>query len=53
MGTTINDFLNSEIILFGVDNEDAAKQAEKFYKTINKTPFYKTTLENAELIKVV
>ena len=53
MGTTINDFLNSEIILFGVDNEDAAKQAEEFYKTINKTPFYKTTLENAELIKVV
>ena len=31
----------------------AAKQAEKFYKTINKSPFYKTTLENAELIKVV
>jgi len=53
MGTTINDFLNSEIILFGVDDEDAAKQAEEFYKTINKTPFYKTTIENAELIKVV
>jgi len=53
MGTTINDFLNSEIILFGVDDENAAKQAEKFYKTINKSPFYKTTLENAELIKVV
>ena len=53
MGTTINDFLNSEIILFGVDDESAAKQAEEFYKTINKTPFYKTTLENAELIKVV
>ena len=53
MGTTINDFLNSEIILFGVDDEGAAKQAEKFYKTINNSPFYKTTLENAELIKVV
>jgi len=52
MGTTINDFLNSEIILFGVDDEDAANKAQEFYKTINKTTFYKTTLENAELIKV-
>jgi hypothetical protein len=29
MGTTINDFLKSEIILFGVDNEEAAIQAER------------------------
>ena len=53
MGTTIDDFLNSEIILFGVDDENAAKKAEEFYKTINNSPFFKTTLENAELIKVV
>jgi len=53
MGTTIDDFLNSEIILFGVDDEQAAKKAEEFYKTINNSPFFKTTLENAELIKVV
>ena len=53
MGTTIDDFLNSEIILFGVDDENAAKKAEEFYKTINDSPFFKTTLENAELIKVV
>jgi UDPglucose 6-dehydrogenase len=53
MGTTINDFLKSEIILFGVDNEKAAIQAEEFYKTINNSPFFKTTVENAELIKVV
>ena len=53
MGTTIDDFLNSEIILFGVDNTKAAEQAEEFYKTINDTPFFKTTIENAELIKVV
>ena len=52
MGTTINDFLNPEIILFGVDDKYAAKKAEKFYKTINKSPFFKTTIENAELIKV-
>lgn len=53
MGTTINDFLNSEIILFGVDNEEASKKAEEFYRTINNSPFFKTTIENAELIKVV
>ena len=53
MGTTINDFLNSEIILFGVDDESAAKKAEEFYRTINNTKFFKTTIENAELIKVV
>lgn len=53
MGTTIDDFLNSEIILFGVDDEQAAEKAEAFYKTINNSPFFKTTLENAELIKVV
>ena len=53
MGTTINDFLNSEIILFGVDDIDAAKKAKEFYRTINKSPFYETTIENAEMIKVV
>jgi len=53
MGTTIDDFLNSEIILFGVDDEQAAQKAEEFYKTINNSPFFKTTIENAELIKVV
>ncbi len=52
MGTTINDFLNPEIILFGVDDKYAAQKAEKFYKTINRSPFFKTTIENAELIKV-
>ena len=52
MGTTIDDFLNAEINLFGVDDENAAKMAEEFYKTVNKAPFFKTTIENAELIKV-
>ena len=52
MGTTIDDFLGAEINLFGVDDEDAAIKAEEFYKTVNKAPFFKTTIENAELIKV-
>ena len=53
MGTTIRDFLWPEFILFGVDNDWAANKAEQFYRTITHAPFYKTTIENAELIKVV
>ncbi len=52
MGSTIRDFLNPEFILFGVDDNDAADKAQNFYKTICDAPFYKTTIENAELIKV-
>ncbi len=52
MGTTLNDFLYPEFILFGVDNLNAAEKAEKFYRTLNKSTFFKTTIENAELIKV-
>ena len=52
MGSTIRDFLYPEFILFGVDDENAAVKAQNFYKTICDSPFYKTTIENAELIKV-
>ncbi len=52
MGTTVTDFLNPEFVLFGVDDEYAAKTAEEFYKTIHNKPFYKTEIINAELIKV-
>jgi UDPglucose 6-dehydrogenase len=52
MGTTMRDFLYPEFILFGVDDINAAQKAEKFYKTINNSVFYKTSIENAELIKV-
>jgi len=52
MGSTIRDFLYPEFILFGVDDEKAALKAQSFYKTICDSPFYKTTIENAELIKV-
>ena len=53
MGTTMRDFLHPEIVLFGVDTEWAAKKAKKFYRTLHHAPFYETTIENAELIKVV
>jgi UDP-glucose 6-dehydrogenase len=52
MGTTVEDFLFPEFILFGVDDAWAAKKAEAFYKTVNNAPFYKTSIINAELIKV-
>ena len=52
MGTCIRDLLNPEFNLFGVDDEEAARKAEAFYRTINNAPFYRTTVENAELIKV-
>lgn len=52
MGTTIHDFTHPEYVLFGVDDGPTAELAEKFYKTIHDRPFYKTTVRNAELIKV-
>ena len=53
MGTTMRDFLSPEIVLFGVDDNWAANKAKKFYKTLHHSPFYNTTIENAELIKVI
>lgn len=37
MGTVINDFTNPEFVLFGVDDEQAAKVAQDFIRqyTIN------------------
>jgi UDPglucose 6-dehydrogenase len=52
MGTTIDDFIDPEFVLFGVSDEDAAKEAQQFYRTLHNKPFYQTSIENAELIKV-
>lgn len=52
MGTTMQDFLNPEFILFGVYDERAAKVAEEFYRTLTDAPFFKTSIESAEAIKV-
>lgn len=52
MGTTIDDFTNPEFVLFGVRDESAAKKAQEFYRSMHDKPFYRTTIENAELIKV-
>ena len=52
MGTTIHDFLNPEFVLLGNDNEEAANEVEEFYRTLHNSPVYKTSITNAELIKV-
>ena len=52
MGTTINDFINPEFVLFGVDDKDAYEAAKEFYATIHDKPVYECTIEEAEMIKV-
>lgn len=52
MGTTIHDFLNPEIVLFGVDDSEAVAKAKEFYKTITDAPFHEMSIVNAELVKV-
>jgi UDPglucose 6-dehydrogenase len=52
MGTTIRDFLNPEFVLLGVDDEEAASYVQSFYNTLHNRPVYKTSVKNAELIKV-
>ena len=52
MGTTIRDFLHPEFVLFGVRDLLATQKAKAFYATLHDKPFYETSIENAELIKV-
>ena len=52
MGTTIDDFLNPEFVLLGSDDSNAAKDAEEFYLSLHERPIFKTSIKNAELIKV-
>lgn len=52
MGTTIQDFLNPEFVLFGSKDKEASKIVKKFYETLHNKPFYQTSIINAELIKV-
>jgi UDPglucose 6-dehydrogenase len=53
MGDAIKDFLNPEFVLFGVDDDRSADVAEAFYRTIHGAPFRRTTLEEAEVTKVL
>ena len=52
MGTTIKDFLNPEFVLFGSEDDEAAEEATGFYSSLHDRPVYRTTVKNAELVKV-
>jgi UDPglucose 6-dehydrogenase len=52
MGTTMADFLHPEVVLLGVSDEKAARRVEEFYATVVDAPVYRTSIENAEAIKV-
>jgi len=52
MGTTIDDFLNPEFVLFGTNREEIVETIKQFYATIHDKPVYNTKIKNAELIKV-
>lgn len=53
MGTTICDFYDPEFVLLGVEDQQAAECVEQFYRTIHNAAVYRTSVENAELIKVL
>lgn len=52
MGNVIDDYLNPEFNLIGVESEEAADQLEHFYATINDAPNVRTDITTAEGIKV-
>jgi UDPglucose 6-dehydrogenase len=52
MGTVLQDYLNPEFNLIGVESEEAAAKLEEFYKTINTAPSIRTDITTAEGIKV-
>lgn len=52
MGTTIPDYIDPEFVLLGGDDEDVLDVVTKFYATVHDSPVFRTTIENAELIKV-
>jgi UDPglucose 6-dehydrogenase len=52
MGTTIPDYINPEFVLLGGDNEGVMKEMTDFYATIHDAQVFRTTIDNAELIKV-
>jgi UDPglucose 6-dehydrogenase len=52
MGTTIDDFLNPEFTLLGVDDKDAAVTMQKFFEEMTGRPTFNTDINTAEGIKV-
>lgn len=52
MGTVLEDYLNPEFNLIGVESVAAADQLERFYASINDAPNLRTDITTAEGIKV-
>lgn len=52
MGTVIDDYLNPEFNLIGVDNSELGYEMRDFYATINDAPPLLTDVNTAEGIKV-
>jgi UDPglucose 6-dehydrogenase len=52
MGTVVNDFLNPEFTLLGVDDPDAADTMEQFFHQMTGRPVFRTDIATAEGIKV-
>lgn len=52
MGTVLDDYLNPEFNLIGVEDEQSADLLEEFYSTINNAPNLRTDITTAEAVKV-
>ena len=52
MGTVLNDYLDPEFNLLGVESDQAADKLEQFYWSINDAPVLRTDVTSAEAIKV-
>lgn len=52
MGTVLNDYLDPEFALIGVESEEAAAKLEDFYKKLFDKPHVVTDITTAEGIKV-
>ena len=52
MGTTMHDFMNTEFVLLGVDDEDAAIRVEEFYRAHLSVPIKGMSVASAECVKV-
>ncbi|HAZ08556.1 MAG TPA: hypothetical protein DCZ01_08570 [Elusimicrobia bacterium] len=53
MGTVMRNFLSPEFVLLGADEKGAASEVAEFYRTIHDAPIHRTSIESAELIKVL
>jgi len=52
MGTTINDFLNPEFTLLGINDKETGDKIENLFTSMTNKPCFKTDISTAEGIKV-